>query len=47
MRSENAKIFTLLAKYGVQVTDQEKEQIKKLLEDAAKGKEGATPAPAQ
>lgn len=38
MRSENAKIFALLAKYGVQITDKDKEDIKKLLDDAAKAK---------
>src|SRR5678815_2102854 len=32
MRSNNAKIFAMLAKYGVQITDQEKEQIKKMIE---------------
>jgi cell division protein FtsL len=38
MRSNNAKVFALLTKYGVQITDQEKEQIKKLLEEEkAKG----------
>ena len=36
MRSNNAKIFALLTKYGVQVTDKDKEDIKKLLDDAAK-----------
>ena len=36
MRSNNAKIFSLLTKYGVQVTDKDKEDIKKLLDDAAK-----------
>jgi hypothetical protein len=48
MRSNNAKIFAMLAKYGVQITDQEKEQIKKLLEDAEKNKDKAaetTPKP--
>ena len=38
MKSNNAKIFALLAKYGVQVTDKDKEDIKKLLDDAAKAK---------
>ena len=38
MKSDNAKIFALLAKYGVQVTDKDKEDIKKLLDDAAKAK---------
>ena len=38
MRSNNAKIFALLTKYGVQVTDKDKEDIKKLLDDAAKAK---------
>ena len=38
MRSNNAKIFALLAKYGVQITDKDKEDIKKLLDDAAKAK---------
>ena len=38
MRSSNAKIFALLAKYGVQITDKDKEDIKKLLDDAAKAK---------
>ena len=32
MRRSNAKIFALLAKYGVQITDKDKEDIKKLLE---------------
>ena len=36
MRSNNTKIFALLTKYGVQVTDKDKEDIKKLLDDAAK-----------
>jgi hypothetical protein len=36
MRSNNARIFALLAKYGVQITDAEKEQIKKLLEEQPK-----------
>ena len=36
MRSNNAKIFALLTKYGVTVTDKDKEDIKKLLDDAAK-----------
>jgi hypothetical protein len=46
MRSNNPKIFALLAKYGVQINDQEKEQIKKLIEDAEKGKDkGAETAP--
>ena len=36
MRSNNAKIFALLTKYGVQVTDKDKEDIKKLLNDPAK-----------
>ena len=35
MRSNNAKIFALLAKYGVQITDKDKEDIKKLLLDEA------------
>ena len=38
MRSNNAKIFALLAKYGVQISDKDKEDIKKLLDDAAKAK---------
>ena len=38
MRGNNAKVFALLAKYGVQVTDKDKEDIKKLLDDAAKAK---------
>ena len=38
MRGSNAKIFALLAKYGVQITDKDKEDIKKLLDDAAKAK---------
>ena len=38
MKSNNAKIFALLAKFGVQVTDKDKEDIKKLLDDAAKAK---------
>jgi hypothetical protein len=38
MKSENAKIFALLAKYGVQITDKDKEDIKKLLDEAAKAK---------
>ncbi|HZJ16906.1 MAG TPA: hypothetical protein VFD27_17765 [Chthoniobacteraceae bacterium] len=47
MRSNNAKIFAMLAKYGVQITDQEKEQIKKMIEDAEKNKGAATaPKPA-
>ncbi len=36
MRSNNAKIFALLSKYKVEVTDKDKEDIKKLLDDAAK-----------
>ena len=36
MRGNNAKIFALLTKYGVTVTDKDKEDIKKLLDDAAK-----------
>jgi 7-keto-8-aminopelargonate synthetase-like enzyme len=36
MRGNNARIFALLAKYGVQVTDSDKEQIKKLLEEQPK-----------
>ncbi len=36
MRSSNAKIFALLAKYNVQITDSDKEQIKKLLEEQPK-----------
>ena len=36
MRGNNAKIFALLTKYGVQVSDKDKEDIKKLLDDAAK-----------
>ena len=35
MRSNNAKIFALLTKYGVTVTDKDKEDIKKLLDEAA------------
>ena len=35
MRSNNAKIFALLSKYGVQITDKDKEDIKKLLDEAA------------
>ena len=38
MRTNNAKIFALLAKYGVQVTDKDKEDIKKLLDESAKPK---------
>ena len=38
MRGNNTKIFALLAKYGVQITDKDKEDIKKLLDDAAKSK---------
>ncbi len=38
MRGNNAKIFAILAKYGVQVTDKDKEDIKKVLDDAAKAK---------
>ena len=38
MRGNNAKVFALLAKYGAQVTDKDKEDIKKLLDDAAKTK---------
>ena len=38
MKGNNAKIFALLAKYGVQVTDKDKEDIKKILDDAAKAK---------
>lgn len=36
MRGNNARIFALLAKYGVQVSDSDKEQIKKLLEEQPK-----------
>lgn len=51
MRGNNARIFALLAKYGVQVTDADKEQIKKLLEEqpkanAAPGAAAPAPAPA-
>ena len=35
MRGNNAKIFALLTKYGVSVTDKEKDEIKKLLLDEA------------
>ena len=35
MRSNNAKIFALLTKYGVTVTDKDKEDNKKLLDEAA------------
>lgn len=35
MRSSNAKIFALLTKYGVTVTDKDMEDIKKLLDEAA------------
>jgi hypothetical protein len=42
MRSNNAKIFAMLAKHGVQITDQDKEQIKKLLDDAEKNKDKGT-----
>jgi preprotein translocase subunit SecF len=51
MRSSNARIFALLAKYGVQITDAEKEQIKKLLEEQPKANSApvvtppAAPAP--
>ena len=38
MRGSNAKVLALLAKYGVQITDKDKEDIKKLLDDAAKTK---------
>ena len=38
MRGNNAKIFALLAKYGVQITDKDKEDIKKLLDESPKPK---------
>ena len=38
MRGNNAKIFALLSKYKVEITDKDKEDIKKLLDDAAKAK---------
>jgi hypothetical protein len=38
MRGNNSKIFALLTKYGVQVTDKDKEDIKKLLDESAKPK---------
>ena len=37
-RGNNDKIYGLLTKYGVQVTDKDKADIKKLLDDAAKAK---------
>ncbi len=44
IRSNSAKIHALLAKHNVQTTDAEKEQIKKLIEDADKAKgAGGTP----
>ena len=38
MRGNNAKLFALLAKYGVQITDKDKEDMKKLLDEAPKAK---------
>ena len=38
LRGNNDKIYALLTKYGVQVTDKDKTDIKKLLDDAAKAK---------
>lgn len=44
IRSNSAKIHALLAKHNVVTTDPEKEQIKKLIEDAEKAKAtGGTP----
>ncbi len=43
-RSKNEEIFALLLKYGVQTTAEEKEQIRKLLEEErAKNKDSAKP----
>ena len=42
IRSNSAKIHALLAKHNVTTTDAEKEQIKKLIEDAEKAKASGT-----
>ncbi len=50
MRGNNARIFAMLNKYGVTVSDADKEQIKKLLEEQPKANSApgtATPAPAK
>jgi hypothetical protein len=50
MRDKSDKVFALLTKYGVQTTDEEKERIKKLLEEQPKANTAppaqAPPAPA-
>jgi len=43
MRGSNARIFALLSKYGVQVSDADKEQIKKLLEEQPKPNSAPVP----
>ena len=44
VRANDKKILDLLTKYGVQITDDEKAQIKKMIEDADKTKAGGGPA---
>ena len=45
MRGNNPRIFALLKKYGVETSEADKEQIKKLLEEQPKANSAPVPPP--